>query len=197
MKEKIIKQLKESAEVKEKCVICADSIECAVTMIIKCFKSGNKLLLCGNGGSAADSQHIAAEFVNKFRFDRDPLPAIALTTDSSILSSVGNDSSFSYVFEKQIRAIGKEGDLLIISTTSDFEKKENSHSSNLYFALRAAKERGLGTIGFVSQKSKEILNQLDVAIQIPSKDTPRIQEAHLTIAHIICDLVEQRMFPNE
>ena len=163
-------------------------------MIISAFKKGNKLLICGNGGSAADAQHIVGELVNKFRFDRDPLPAIALTTDTSVISSIANDSSFSFVFSKQVKALGKKGDVLLVITTSDIELKQNSHSSNLAMALKAAKKKGMITLGLVSIKSKRILRYLDLAIKIPSKDTPRIQEGHLVVEHIICDLIEQKLF---
>ena len=164
--------------------------------MIEVFKRGNKVLFCGNGGSAADAQHVAGELVNKFRFERDHLPAIALTTDTSVISSIANDSSFSFVFSKQIEALGKKGDVLVVITTSDIDFKQNAHSSNLAMALKAARKKGLKTIGLVSIKSKKILKFLDVAVKIPSKDTPRIQEGHLVVEHIICDLVEQKLFKN-
>ena len=171
-----------------------ENISEIVELIIKAIKNNNKILIFGNGGSAADAQHIAAEFVNKFRFDRDPLPAIALTTDSSILTCISNDSSFSYIFEKQIKAIGKKGDIALAITTSDVEITKDAHSSNIGYALIAAREKGIITIGLISEKSKKILDFLDYYIQIPSSDTPRIQEAHILIAHIICELVEQQLF---
>ena len=191
----IKKQLKEAIGIKRTILdFCVDSIVKATELIYQAFKKGNKLLICGNGGSAADAQHIAGELVNKFRFDREPLPAIALTTDTSVISSIANDSSFSFVFSKQIKALGKKGDILMVITTSDIELEENSHSSNLAMALKTARKKGLETIGLVSIKSKKILKYLDVAIKIPSKDTPRIQEGHLLVEHIICDLIEQRLF---
>ena len=171
-----------------------EKIEEIVKIIVNAIRNKNKLLIFGNGGSAADAQHIAGEFVNKFRFDRDPLPAIALTTDSSILTCISNDSSFSYVFEKQIKAIGNTGDIALAITTSDIDLEDNTHSSNIGFALSTARDRGIITIGFVSEKSKKILEFLDHYIVIPSSDTPRIQEAQILIGHIICELVEQEIY---
>jgi len=171
-----------------------EKIEETVSIIAKALKNGNKLLIFGNGGSAADAQHIAAEFINKFRFDRDPLPAISLTTDSSILTCISNDSSFSHIFEKQIKALGNKGDIALAITTSDSILEENAHSSNIGFALAASREKGITTIGFVSEKSKTILDYFDHYIKIPSSDTPRIQEAHILVGHIICELVEQEIF---
>lgn len=195
MKSQIQEQLKEASKVKQIMVVsCMDSILEAVAVICKAFKEGRKLLICGNGGSAADAQHIAGELINKFRFERAPLPAIALTTDSSVLSSIANDSSFSFAFAKQVEALGGKGDVLMVITTSDIEFEKNTHSSNLAMALKIARKKGLKTIGLVSIKSRKILKFLNVAIKIPSKDTPRIQEGHLTAEHIICDLVEQKLF---
>lgn len=191
----IDEQLKEAVMVKKAMLVsCQDSILQAAELICRAFKKGNKLLICGNGGSAADAQHMAGELVNKFRFERPPLPAIALTTDTSVLSSIANDSSFSFVFSKQVEALGKKGDVLMVITTSDIDFGKNAHSSNLAMALKVARKKGLKTIGLVSQKSRKILKFLDVAIKIPSKDTPRIQEGHLLAEHIICDLIEQKLF---
>lgn len=195
MKSIIINQLKEASRIKKAMVLsCTDSILDSAKLIASAFRKKHKLLICGNGGSAADAQHITGELVNKFRFEREPLPAIALTTDTSVISSIGNDSSFSYIFSKQIKALGKPGDVLMVITTSDISFKENCHSSNLAFALKTAKTIGLKTIGLVSLKSKIILKYLDIALIIPSCDTPRIQEAQLLAEHIICDLVEQKIF---
>lgn len=195
MKKQIVSQLKVAAEVQEEMVrACSDLILQAAETIAQAFENGHKLLICGNGGSAADAQHMAGELVNKFRFERAPLPAMALTTDTSVISSISNDSSFSFIFSKQIEALGKKGDILMVITTSDIDFEKHAHSSNLAMALKMAKKKGLKTIGLVSIKSKKILKLLDVAIRIPSRDTPRIQEGHLLAEHIICDLVEQRLF---
>ena len=168
-----------------------DKIEDASKLIINAFKNDKKLLIFGNGGSAADAQHIAAEFVNKFKHDRRPMPAIALTTDTSVLTSIGNDSGFEHVFEKQIEAFAKKGDVALAITTSDIAS--DGHSVNLAFALKSAKAKEMKTIGFVSDKSENILDMLDIKIIAPSKETARIQELHILLAHIICEIVEEAM----
>jgi len=195
MKVLIKERIKEGLAIKKDLLnSCIDSIAKAGKIISDAFKKGNKLLICGNGGSAADAQHIAGEMVNKFRFDRAPLPTIALTTDTSIISSIANDSSFSFIFSKQVEALGKKGDVLLTITTSDVDFRRGMHSSNLAMALKTAKAKRMKTIGLVSIKSKKVLRLLDVAIKIPSFDTPHIQEAHLLVEHILCDIVEQRLF---
>jgi len=166
-------------------------IELAIASICEAFNNGKKLLIFGNGGSAADAQHIAAEFINKFKLDRKPLPAIALTTDASILTAIGNDDGFEYIFQKQLEALGKKGDIALVLTTSDFQYS-HPHSANLCRGLETAKEKGMVTIGLVSEKSKSILSLLDIAIVAPSKNTPRIQELHVLFYHIICELVESK-----
>lgn len=166
------------------------NIESAVTIILNALHHGNKLLIFGNGGSASDSQHLAAEFVNKFKIDRVSLPAIALTTDTSILTSVSNDIGYKYVFSKQIEALGKEGDIALVITTSDFD---GVHSENLYFALEKSNEKNLVTIGLLGKKSKNIISMLDLPIVVYSTETPRVQEGHMLIYHIICELVEKEV----
>jgi D-sedoheptulose 7-phosphate isomerase len=169
-----------------------NDIEEICRIIIDAFNNGNKLLIFGNGGSAADAQHIAAEFVNKFKIERKPLPALALTTDTSILTAISNDSGSSYIFQKQIEALGQKGDIALAITTSDISTVENDHSSNLFFGLKAARNKKMKTIGFISQKSKEILKYLDYTFVVQSNETPRIQEAHILTAHIICEIVEKK-----
>lgn len=151
------------------------------------FKKGNKLLLCGNGGSAADSQHIAAEFVNRFRKDRNPLPAIALTTDTSILTSISNDYDYKYSFSKQVQALGQKGDVLIAISTSGM-------ADNVIEAVNTAKKKGLTTIGLTGDGGGKLKNLADICIKVPSHDTPRIQEAHILIGHLLCDIVEKKVF---
>lgn len=151
------------------------------------LKKGNKVLLCGNGGSAADSQHIAAEFINRFRKDRPPLPAIALTTDTSVLTSVSNDYGYSYSFSKQVSALGEKGDILIAISTSGM-------AGNVIEAVRAARKKGLYTIGFTGEDGGRLRKIVNLCIRIPSRDTPRIQEAHILIGHLICDIVEKKIF---
>ncbi len=162
-------------------------MEQIATAIVGCIKDGGKVLLCGNGGSAADCQHVAAEFVNRFRLERSPLPAIALTTDTSILTSIANDYSFDQVFSKQVRSIGVKGDVLIGISTS-------GRSKNVLMALDVAKEMGLVTVGFTGNDPREMEHKCDLLLRVASKDTPRIQEIHIFCAHLVCDLVERSMF---
>lgn len=152
------------------------------------FKAGHKLLLCGNGGSAADAQHVAGEFVNRFRFDRPPLPAIALTTDSSVLTCIGNDSSFVAVFSKQVEALGKAGDVLVAISTS-------GKSPNVLAALDRANKLGMITIGLTSEKGARPMSAFcDLILAVPSDDTARIQECHEFAWHYICGAVEEELF---
>ncbi len=162
-------------------------IDKVASLISSCLGNGGKVLLCGNGGSAADCQHIAAEFVNRFRLERSPLPAVALTTDSSILTSVANDYSFDEVFAKQVLALGKEGDVLVGISTS-------GSSPNVLKALEVARENGLVTVGFTGKGGGKMVEKCDYLLQVASEDTPRIQEVHIFCAHVICDLVERRLF---
>lgn len=190
MKDRIREQIQESAELKMKLLASKElleDIEKASVEIIKAFRAGHKLLIAGNGGSAADAQHLAAEFVNKFNFDRPGLPAIALTTDTSILTSVGNDTTFNTVFSRQISALGKEGDLFIAISTS-------GKSSNLLEALKEAHSRKLFSIGITGFSGGLMKDLCDICIIIPGTDTPRIQEAQLLVEHIICSLVEEELF---
>jgi len=151
------------------------------------IKNGNKLMLCGNGGSAADSQHIAAEFVNRFLIERRPLPAIALTTDSSILTSIGNDYSFEDIFSKQVRALGKSGDILIGISTS-------GRSRNVINAIKVAKEMEIYTVAFSGGEGGELSEVSDMSFNIRGKNTARIQETHIFLGHVICELVDNILF---
>ncbi len=178
--EKNIKTIQDTAET------CSKEIELAIKLIEKCLKNKNKILLCGNGGSAAQSQHIAAEFVGRFMMERKALPAIALTTDTSILTAVGNDYGSDAVFERQVEALGSKGDVLIAISTS-------GNSPNIIKALKKAKDIGVKTIG-LSGKNGGKMKGCDVDIIVPSEHTPNIQEAHITILHIICELVEKELF---
>ncbi len=155
--------------------------------IAEAFTKDRKLLICGNGGSAADAQHLAAEFVNRYSIERPPLPALALSTDSSILTSIGNDSSFENVFEKQIKALGVEGDVLLMISTS-------GNSANLLAAARAARDRRMFTAGFLGKNGGKLGNMVDLAIAARSADTPRVQEAHILAGHIVCHLVDYILF---
>jgi len=148
------------------------------------FKNGGKLLICGNGGSAADAQHIAAEFINRFRIERQPLPAIALTTDTSVLTSIGNDYDYVEIFSKQVKALGKKGDMLFAISTSGTSK-------NILLALKEAREKGVVTVGFSGDFREEMGRLCDHYIALPSRNTPRIQEVLLVVEHAICELIDE------
>jgi D-sedoheptulose 7-phosphate isomerase len=155
--------------------------------IARAFRAGGKVLLAGNGGSAADAQHIAAEFLSRFKLDRSPLPAIALTTDSSVLTAIGNDYGFADVFERQVRGLGRAGDVFIGLSTS-------GRSENVLAALRAAREIGVTTVGFTGSGGGEMRGLCDFICAAPSDDTALIQQVHLVAAHVLCLLVEQDLF---
>ena len=156
-------------------------------LLLERFKNGSKLLVMGNGGSAADAQHFAAEIVGRFKLERAALPAIALSTDTSILTAIGNDYGFDAVFSRQVEALARAGDVVIGISTS-------GNSPNVRKALELAKLRGCCTIGLLGKDGGSIKAFCDLALIIPSSDTPRIQEGHITIIHIICDLVEKALF---
>ena len=158
-----------------------------INLISQAFERGNKLLLFGNGGSAADAQHIAAEFVNRYIIDRPPLPAIALTTDTSILTSVSNDFAFQEIFAKQVKALGKDGDVAIGLSTS-------GNSSNVIKAFEVAKEMGIKTVALTGNDGGMVAKIADVALTVSSSSTPRIQETHILIGHILCEMVEHQLF---
>lgn len=160
----------------------------AADVLVKCFKNGNKLLVCGNGGSAADSQHIAAEFVNKFLMERPALDAEALTVDTSILTAIGNDYDFGRVFSRQVEAEGKHGDVLLAISTS-------GTADNVIAAILKAKHLGMKTIALTGQRTTtELAKNADYRICVPSSHTPRIQEAHILIAHMLCEYIERKLF---
>ncbi|RSD15586.1 phosphoheptose isomerase [Pandoraea apista] len=165
-------------------------IAAAADVMFEALSNGNKILACGNGGSAADCQHFAAELVGRFERERPELPAIALTTDSSILAAVGNDYNFDAIFSKQVRALGQEGDVLLAITTS-------GNSSNVLAAIEAAHERGMHVIALTGKnggKVNDVLGELDVHICVPADRTARIQEVHLLTIHCLCDLVDAMLF---
>ena len=153
------------------------------------FRGGHKLLIAGNGGSAADAQHIAGEFLSRLNFDRNPLPAIALTTDSSVLTAIGNDYGFDRTFERQVRGLGQPGDVFIAISTS-------GRSANVIAALQAARESGLTTIGFTGSAGASSMQPLcRYCLAAPAAETPLIQQIHIVAAHAICGLVEHDLFP--
>jgi D-sedoheptulose 7-phosphate isomerase len=164
------------------------NVENIAEVCISSFKKNGKILLAGNGGSAGDAQHIAGELVSRFNYDRPPLPAIALTTDTSILTAIGNDYGYEDVFSRQIEALGKPGDIFIAYSTS-------GKSKNILKALNIAKSIGLINIGMIGSSENEMSPLCDFTIRIPSLETPKIQEGHLVIGHIICSIIEKRIFP--
>ncbi len=182
--------LNESAEVKKKIFSqCTEQILKAVEVISTAFRNGKKVLLCGNGGSAADSQHIATEFVIRLnpKIKRPGLPAIAITTDTSNLTAGGNDIGFENTFARTVEALGNEGDVLIGISTS-------GNSENVIRAIRTAKEKGMTVIGFLGKDGGKMKELCDIAIVVPSNNTQRIQEGHITIGHIISELVEIELY---
>jgi len=165
----------------------SDKIAACAEGLIQAFQQGNKLLVLGNGGSAADAQHFAAELVGRFLLNRRPLPAIALTTDTSLLTAVGNDFGFDEVFRRQVEALAQPGDIVFGISTS-------GNSPNVKEALLLAKELGCHTVGLLGRDGGTIASLVELAITVPAPATPHIQEAHIAIIHLLCDLVEQRLF---
>jgi len=159
------------------------TIEAACRLVVSVIERGNKILLVGNGGSAADAQHIAAEFTGRFVKERQPLPAIALTTDTSALTAISNDYGYDYVFSRQIEALANEGDLLIAISTS-------GNSRNIVTAILSAKAKGCKVVGLSGASGGEMAAHCDIIIQVPSNNTARIQEAHILIGHILCKSVD-------
>ena len=184
----IQKRFKESSEVKTRFLKeNLSKLLDVIKLISHTFEGGNKLFFFGNGGSAADAQHMAAEFVNRYIMNRPPLPAIALTTDTSILTSVSNDFAFSEIFAKQLRALGKERDVAIGITTT-------GNSPNIIKAFEVAKEMGMKTVAFTGNDGGAVGKMADFPLVVPSSSTPRIQEAHILIGHILCEMVEHSLF---
>ncbi|HVO94321.1 MAG TPA: SIS domain-containing protein [Terriglobales bacterium] len=190
MKETILQAFEESVRVKQ--AFLRDNLESmvqAIDAIVAAFRNGNKLLLFGNGGSAADAQHIAAEFVNRFRIERPPLPAIALTTDSSALTSIANDYDYAEVFAKQVRALGKAGDIAIAISTS-------GNAANVLAAIDACRKLDITTIGLTGGAGGKLAGKVDYLLRVSETSaTARIQETHILIAHVICELVDMKLFP--
>ena len=188
MKQLILDLMEESLRVKRRFV--EGNIEALVKgakLMADCISSGHKILIFGNGGSAADAQHLAAEFVNRFRVERPPLAAIALTTDTSLLTSIGNDYHFDTIFSKQIEALGHENDIAWGISTS-------GSSKNVIKAIKTASAKGLHTMGMTGQ-GRELAACADLVFSADSDDTPRIQEAHITLGHILCELVDRLLYP--
>ena len=184
----IIRAFRESSRVKE--VFVNENLSRlvkAVDVITQALNGGNKILIFGNGGSAADAQHIAAEFVNRFLIERPPLPAISLSTDTSVITSIANDYDFSEIFSKQGRAIGREGDVAWGISTS-------GSSPNVVKAFEVASRLGMTTIAFTGRDGGKMAGIADLCLNVSSNTTPRIQEAHITAGHVICEMVDYRLF---
>jgi D-sedoheptulose 7-phosphate isomerase len=189
MKEQIIAELQESIDVKKAVSAgLAPQIEQAAKLLVAALKNGNKIFFFGNGGSAADAQHLAAELIGRYKKERRALPAIALTTDTSILTCLSNDYSFDLVFARQIEGLAQKGDVAIGLSTS-------GNSANVLKAFIKAKELGCKTIALLGCGGGKIAPAADLAITIPSNNTPRVQESHITIGHILCNIIEQELFP--
>lgn len=193
MKALIIARLRESIDVKKK-ILDDEMLQTTIfdvsKAIIRAFKNDKKVLLCGNGGSAADAQHIAAELSGRFYKDRNPLFAEALHVNTSYLTAVANDYSYDEVYSRLVKAKGRKGDILIGISTS-------GNSKNVVRAIEEAKNIGMITVGMTGQTGGKMKDLCDFLINVPSTDTPRIQEAHITIGHIICEIVEKELFPDE
>lgn len=188
--EKIKEIANESAVVKSRFFADhAGEVAEAASLLIEAIKSGKKILLFGNGGSAADAQHIAAELVNRYRQDRPAWAAIALTTDSSILTSISNDSSFEEIFSRQIEALGQPGDVAVAISTS-------GNSPNIVKAVETARQLGLRTIGLLGNDGGQVGKLVELPLVVESRQTPRIQETHITIGHILCELIEGELTGN-
>jgi D-sedoheptulose 7-phosphate isomerase len=189
MKESIIEQFQESIRVKQS--FLRDNLETlalSIDALVAAFRRGNKLMLFGNGGSAADAQHIAAEFVNRFLMERPPLPAIALTTDTSVLTSIANDYSYNEIFAKQIKALGKDGDVALAISTS-------GNSANVLNGIDACKQLNITTIAMTGGTGGQMLGKVDFLLNVSGgHESARIQETHILVGHVICDIVDQKLF---
>ena len=190
MKEAIIKAFDESIRVKQAFLRDnLDTLILAIDSLVDAFRRGNKLLLFGNGGSAADAQHIAAEFVNRFLVERRPLPAIALTTDTSVLTSIANDYDYKEVFAKQVQALGKEGDVALAISTS-------GNAANVLTAIEACRQLKITTIGLTGGNGGKLVGKVDFLLQASQgQNSARIQETHILVGHVICEMVDQKLFP--
>ena len=188
MKEKILKEFKESISVKEKFI--HDHIDTVIEVskaIAAAFSEGNKLILFGNGGSSTDASHIAAEFVNRFKRERPGLPAIALNTDMAVITSIANDYDYSEIFSRQLKSLALEGDVVIAITTS-------GHSPNVIKAMDVARKKKLKSIILTGSKGEKLASKASYSFVVPSDNTPRIQETHITLGHVLCLMVEEILF---
>ena len=190
MKTYIKDQVKKSYETKQNIYnddSFLDKIEEVAKLCVELYKGSNKTILAGNGGSAADAQHIAAELVGRYGFDRPSIPSLALTTDTSNLTAIGNDYGYDKVFSRQLEGMGQEGDIFIGISTS-------GNSVNLVNAFNVAKDKGITTVALTGRDGGEMAKLADIALVVPSNSTPRIQESHILIGHILCDIIEKEIF---
>ena len=188
----ILKEVENSIATKQKLLAdkkLIDGIEEAANVCLKAYQRGGKVILAGNGGSAADAQHIAAEFVNQLNYDRPALSSIALTTDTSILTAIGNDRGYDEIFSRQILANGKAGDVFIGISTS-------GNSKNVIDAFKVCRKQNITTIGWTGETGGEMKQYCDYCLCVPSSETPRIQESHILIGHIICGIIEDTLLKN-
>lgn len=188
--ERIKNIIRESVDVKNKILQddkLIQTVKDCVYILVTAFKNGNKVLFCGNGGSAADAQHLAAELSGRFYTDRDALPAEALHCNTSYITAIGNDYGYEVIYSRLVKGIGVKGDVLVGLSTS-------GNSKNIVNAFEAAKEKGMITIAFTGENGGELKKLADNLINVPSDDTPRIQESHITLGHIICQLTEEQVF---
>ena len=190
MENKVKSMIEESVESISRLQALASEIKAAASLLTDALRAGGKILICGNGGSAADSQHFAAELVGRFRKERGALAAIALSTDSSVVTSLANDYSFSRVFARQVEAMGKPGDILVAISTS-------GNSLNVIEASRQTRDMGIKTIGLLGNEGGKLLKDCDLAVVVPARDTARIQEGHAVVIHVLCRLVEDELFPGD
>jgi D-sedoheptulose 7-phosphate isomerase len=192
MKNYIQQQIKESYETKQRIFNddkLLEDIQKVAKLCVELYKNGNKTILAGNGGSAADAQHIAAELVGRYGFDRDSIPSLALTTDTSNLTAIGNDYGYNKIFSRQLAGMGQKGDLFIGISTS-------GNSQNLLEAFDVAKEKEIISVALVGKDGGKMAQKADIALIVPSNQTPRIQESHILIGHILCDIIEKELFAN-
>ncbi len=190
MNDYVIKEINERIELKQKVISSSsliDSITETSSICIKALQNGRKIMLAGNGGSAGDSQHIAGELVNRFHFDRDGLAAVALTTDTSVITAIANDYDYNQIFSRQIESIGKPGDIFFAITTS-------GNSGNIITAAKAANKIGVKVVGLTGEDGGQLAEFCDVLIAVPSKGTPEIQEIHILVAHMVCSIIESEIF---
>ena len=189
--ESVIEAFETSADVKNEFIRThAERVVEVGQLLIRTFREGKKVMLFGNGGSATDASHIAAEFVGRYRRDRDPLPALALGTDMAALTSIANDYDFADIFSRQVLAHGRKGDVAIAISTS-------GNSLNVIRGVEAAHDRGLVTVGWTGATGGKLMDLVDYSFRVPSSVTARIQECHITLGHVLCELIEERLFGDQ